>query len=256
LTLRRSYSQQTQKIWQHGTYRGSLIALEAMRFVVAFALILLLIPRFLNIQQTLMITLVTLICFIALFSKVLHGIYNWFERTFVDNLAGDKTPVTPALAPWDAHIVTLEIAPESPVAGLTLEEIKVRERFGVSIALISRGRHLIAAPTRHDRLLPHDHISVIGTDEQIAQFETYLQPNAEVDFERGVENYSLHRLAISRQSIYRDKTIRASGLREKTHGLVVGVERNGERILNPDSTLVIQPNDTLWLVAPADFKNY
>ncbi|HRS09358.1 MAG TPA: hypothetical protein P5221_11065 [Bacteroidia bacterium] len=42
--------------------------------------------------------------------------------------------------------------------------------------------------------------------------------------------------------------MRSSGIREKALGLVAGIERNGERILNPDSTTIFQTDDLVWLV--------
>ena len=30
--------------------------------------------------------------------------------------------------------------------------------------------------------------------------------------------------------------------------MIVGIERNGERILNPDSSMKFELNDTLWIV--------
>ena len=44
------------------------------------------------------------------------------------------------------------------------------------------------------------------------------------------------------------KSIRQSQLREKTNGLVVGIERKGKRILNPDSQMVLEKDDILWIV--------
>jgi CPA2 family monovalent cation:H+ antiporter-2 len=44
------------------------------------------------------------------------------------------------------------------------------------------------------------------------------------------------------------KTIRNSGIRERTNGLVVGIERNKERILNPDSNTVFEWGDIVWIV--------
>ena len=37
-------------------------------------------------------------------------------------------------------------------------------------------------------------------------------------------------------------------MREKTKGLIVGVEKNGRRILNPDSDLVFEEGDIVWIV--------
>jgi len=42
-------------------------------------------------------------------------------------------------------------------------------------------------------------------------------------------------------------TIRESRVREKTQGLIVGIERKGTRILNPDSTTFFHPGDVIWL---------
>ena len=44
------------------------------------------------------------------------------------------------------------------------------------------------------------------------------------------------------------KSIRESELREKTNGLVVGLERRGKRILNPESQLILEKDDILWIV--------
>jgi CPA2 family monovalent cation:H+ antiporter-2 len=45
-----------------------------------------------------------------------------------------------------------------------------------------------------------------------------------------------------------NQSIRNSGIRETTQGLVVGIERAGERILNPDSNLVFENGDVVWIV--------
>ena len=44
------------------------------------------------------------------------------------------------------------------------------------------------------------------------------------------------------------RTIRESELRELTKGLVVGVEHNGKRILNPESNFIFSKNDVVWVV--------
>jgi CPA2 family monovalent cation:H+ antiporter-2 len=43
-------------------------------------------------------------------------------------------------------------------------------------------------------------------------------------------------------------SIRESRIREFTKGLVVGIERNDERILNPDSSTVFEWHDVVWIV--------
>jgi CPA2 family monovalent cation:H+ antiporter-2 len=42
------------------------------------------------------------------------------------------------------------------------------------------------------------------------------------------------------------KSISESHIREAD--MVVGIERNGKRLLNPESDLILQKNDILWVV--------
>jgi CPA2 family monovalent cation:H+ antiporter-2 len=68
------------------------------------------------------------------------------------------------------------------------------------------------------------------------------------DFAIASRDYSLEQHFINTESSFVGKTIRLSGLREATKGIVVGIERGGERILNPDSALTIEKDDLLWIV--------
>lgn len=45
-----------------------------------------------------------------------------------------------------------------------------------------------------------------------------------------------------------NKSISESKTRERSKGLVVRIERNGKRILNPESDLVFDINDKVWIV--------
>jgi CPA2 family monovalent cation:H+ antiporter-2 len=47
---------------------------------------------------------------------------------------------------------------------------------------------------------------------------------------------------------YIGKSIRQSQIREKTNGLIVGLERGGQRKLNPESHEVLERGDILWIV--------
>jgi len=53
---------------------------------------------------------------------------------------------------------------------------------------------------------------------------------------------------VDEHTLLKGLTIRESGIREKTSGLVVGIERDGQRILNPESQTVLEWNDIVWIV--------
>src|SRR5690606_8477857 len=132
----------------------------------------------------------------------------------------------------------------------TLMELQWRERYGINIVFIRRGEKLIHAPGRYNKLLPHDLVGIIATDEQIQKFKPVFDakdesiPAAEVN----IEDIALQKIVVNEYTKLKGKDIRSSGLRERTNGLVIGIERGGQRILNPESTTVFEWDDIVWIV--------
>jgi CPA2 family monovalent cation:H+ antiporter-2 len=149
------------------------------------------------------------------------------------------------LMPWDGHMSIFDIGKESNLAGKTLEELRIRENLGINIAFIRRGEVTIPIPTKNERLFPGDEICVIGTDEQITQFTNYLDKQVEAANSIDETEIVLRQMEISNEEFVQ-KTI--GQFRGKTGGLVVGLERNGNRILNPESHLLLEKNDIIWVV--------
>jgi CPA2 family monovalent cation:H+ antiporter-2 len=62
----------------------------------------------------------------------------------------------------------------------------------------------------------------------------------------------LKKIRVTESMYLLGQSIRESGIREKTNGLVVGIERGGRRVLNPESTTVFENNDKVWIVGDAE----
>jgi CPA2 family monovalent cation:H+ antiporter-2 len=58
----------------------------------------------------------------------------------------------------------------------------------------------------------------------------------------------LKNFTVAQSSRLCNKTIRESGIRESVKALIVGIERNGNRILNPESTFKFENGDIVWIV--------
>lgn len=180
------------------------------------------------------------------FSKI----YQWFEAQFLSHLHEKsdlkREKLISQLAPWDAHLSRLHVSPDSVLVGKKLSEIGVRENYGVTIAMIERGQRQIAAPRRDDFIMAHDQLLIIGTDDQLSQFAKLL----ETHLHKTVCNqqYELHSISLNKDHSWVGQSIRDSGIREITDGLVVGIERKGRRILNPDSSLLLDDGDHIWIV--------
>jgi CPA2 family monovalent cation:H+ antiporter-2 len=62
------------------------------------------------------------------------------------------------------------------------------------------------------------------------------------------ESITLVKIVVDEHNKLKGQTIRESAIREKTNGLVVGIERNGKRLLNPVSDTAFEWEDVIWLV--------
>jgi len=184
---------------------------------------------------------------LAIFRKKIQAFYGKIEMSFLTNF-NERDSATINLTPWDTHITKFELNAQSPYIGKSLFESRMREEFGVNIVAIERGDFMINVPNRDNHLYPDDKISVIGTDEQLSNFKIFLESSAP-QIEDVTQNISLHHFTISKNSALVGQSIRESGIRERTQGLIVGIERNGERILNPESNVIFEPEDKVWLVA-------
>ena len=115
--------------------------------------------------------------------------------------------------------------------------------------MIDRGARLIMAPGRNEQIFPSDKLSAIGTDEQLDNFKKYFEnvPERLTNIQQKQE-VALKQYLIKEQSPFLGQSIRESKIRERTKVIVVGIEREGKRILNPDSSMVFEKEDIVWIV--------
>jgi CPA2 family monovalent cation:H+ antiporter-2 len=252
LSIRRMQRHAYSHLWLNKKYtRGPLIALEVLRIALGTFFVAFLIYQFYDTMIAMIIALVIIVTGLFVFSRKLQSFYDRLENRFLGNLnARQLANAQPEILPWDTHLTELVVAPESVMVGKTLVDLAVREKYGINIALIERGKIMIPTPSREERLYPHDKVLIIGSDDQLAAvkplFEGRMDSLDENSFPK--KDMTLQKVVINSQSPIYKQSIRDSGIREKSQGLVVGIERQGIRILNPDSNLVFENEDIVWIV--------
>lgn len=258
LSFRKVAMVELQEILKERKYKGPFYMIAILRmtlavFYLGFLLNLLLPP------VIAFIALIIAVIVYMMFKKRINQQYYWLENHFMSNFNAREIVKAGRsrrdLIPWDGHMTTFEIAKESNLAGKSLKELKLREELGINVAFIKRGEITINIPTRNDRLFPGDEICVIGTDMQVQDFKAFLDKN-ESDLPEAVKESDIilaQYELMNHESV--GKTIRESNIREKTHGLIVGLERNKKRILNPESHIVLNQADILWIVGSKKLLN-
>ncbi len=237
--------------------RGPILLLELSRLVIAILLLGFVLNAFFDTPTALIAAGIIMTLSILLFYQRLQAFYHRIEERFMQNLnarglegSGKSTRL---LLPWDAHFAFLEVSPDSEYIGKSLQQLKIREKFGINLVLIERGSKTIQLPKPTELLYPYDRIEVIGTDEQLDIFREQIEIKTSGDSYLAQEdNIILEKIEILPNSRLRGKSIRNSKIREITNCMIVGLERNGERILNPDSSMIIEKEDLLWIAGEKD----
>ncbi len=267
LMARRPDNMAYREMWLEKSYnRGPLLLIEVLRVIIGIVLISIWVFRLFSTQLAMLIAVPFIVLVVFLFKKRIQQFYGRIEQRFLTNLnardvGGAEATLTENmsratrrfesdLAPWDAHIVELEANPQSDFIGKSLKGLAWREKYGINIVYIRRGEKLIHAPGRYDTLLPFDKVGILATDEQIQAFKPVFDPTADGEDLNAVDinDITLQKVVVNEHTKLKGQNIRDSKVREKTNGLVIGIERNEQRILNPDSTTVFEWDDVIWIV--------
>ncbi len=258
LALKKIVPTSTNSFLLNLKYKVRLVIMgEIIRIAIAvFLLYFLFSQLFVTFTALFTFLAITIILLIAL-SKYLRIVYNYIEQRFVTNLYARELetgkPQNERL-PWNIHVEKFEIQPESDFAGKTLLQLALREKFRINIVMIERGELKITIPNKDDLLFPGDSISVIGTSGHLEQFGKALETSVIEVSEPAYNEMILQTFTVTGDSPLTGRTILESGIRQKAFGLVIGIERNEERILNPESYVTFLENDRVWVVRESAVK--
>ncbi len=254
LTARKMGKNAYTTLWLNKYNRGPILMLEFVRIVIAIMLVGFLLDQFFSTLTALILAATIIVISFIIFSRKLQSYSARIEERFMTNFNAremkESTTKIDKLSPWDAHIAYFEVPTHSFVVGKSLKDAQLREQFGINIAMILRGETKIPLPNRDEIIYPLDKIAVIGTDDQLLNFKTRLEEAADMTATREVVSDAIDLIpfVVKPGFPFIGLSIRESSIREKTKGLIVGIERNGERILNPDSAMIFQLDDTVWIV--------
>lgn len=255
LTVKKIGKTAYTSLWLNRYNRGPILVLELSRVLMSIFLVGFLFDRFFSTFTAFLLAIAIIVVALLFFSHKIQSYSARIERRFMSNYNAreqkESSSKIDRLTPWDAHIAYFDVSPHSFVVGKTLLELTLREQYGINIAMIQRGGKKIYVPGRNEKLYPQDHIAVIATDGQLNVFREKLEEytDAQDPDKEIVEDIDLIAITVDTGFPFLGKSVSESKIREATQGLIVGIERNGERILNPDSNTKFLLKDTIWIVA-------
>ncbi len=239
------------------TYRFShavVIPVLVLRYFVAVFSVGLAVAGYVDIAIGFLLVIAVIVVGVVLFSRRADNFYDQIEERFTKNFNSRQDQASfhiPAGMENDFAMERLRMTPASPLAGMTLAESHIRDTYGANVVTIERGEKVIDMPGKDQILMPTDILTVIGTEEQVSAIRADIEKEADML----VHDHSNHEMHMYRYHVEAGGplcglAVGTSALATKHNALVLAIERNGKKIVNPDRHTIFQHNDLLWFVSP------
>ncbi|MFM6929177.1 MAG: cation:proton antiporter [Bdellovibrio sp.] len=238
--------------------RGLNAGIAFGRIALAVVLLSVMVAQFVSFKIASGALAAVIVLAMVFTSRYGERFYKFFEAEFLGNLTEKekedlrKTEVQHNLQlPWDAAISVFELPLESGLVGKSLRELAFKENWSVTIASVIRGERSFFAPSGDFVLWPFDKIACFGSESELNDLHEKLEKDREEHrwVSKETPRYRMSSFEIDFQSPLKGLSIRESGLRERDKVLIVGIERNDEKILGPSAATVLQVGDLVWIVS-------
>lgn len=260
IMIKKNHSEEFQALWTERANRLPLVATIVIRIFLVGAFLMVVFSELIHLSVGLLLGIVVLVILGMIFSRGLKRQSILIERTFFKNLRsrdvhaeyrGEKKPeYAGRLLSKDLHLTDYELPGETAWAGSTLAELNFGKKYGVQVVSILRGKRRINIPGANTPLYPFDKITVLGTDTDLEVFgEELTKATHTVDADLIEESEMiLRQFEVDENSPFNGLTPPQTGIRNKHHCLIAGVERGDEELHALDIHEPFSVGDVIWVV--------
>ena len=260
IVMKKNHSNEWRRLWVESSInRIPLLFTIFVRFVIALGFIFYICNYLTRFTNALMIIIGVMVVSLMIASRWTKKRSIKMERVFIHNLRsrdimaqvnGEKKPLYEGhLLDRDIHISEFEVPVDSTWGGKSLQQLHLRQRFGIDMSSIMRGSQRLNIPNGETIIFPGDKLQVIGNDEQLQKFATSIaQDIYPEDLEIEKREMKLRQLIISSKSEFCGESLIESGIRDKYNCMVVGLEKGQENLTKIAPSYVFQKGDILWIV--------
>ncbi len=194
---------------------------------------------------------------VAVFSNKLIYWHSQWQSSVRDVLAEDPRAATEAVADvargkrlqdleqWNLHLRDAIVPDAASYGGQTLAELSIPSRFGCAVLELERNGHVITAIRPDLRVYPGDKLLLLGQDEQIkAAREFLLRARATGDQSEEFRG-SVLETSVMPSVPNAGRTLAELKLAQSTGVRVVGIERNGTKIIAPSGEERLEAGDNV-----------
>ncbi|MCB1018727.1 MAG: SLC13 family permease [Acidobacteria bacterium] len=166
-------------------------------------------------------------------------------------LLPERKPAVPTTVDARRYTVQMEVRPDSPIVGKSIEQAGLRHLPGLYLAEIERDGQSLPAPSPGAVLEANDRLSFAGILESVVDLRKIrglVPATNQVDKISGPESdRALVEAVVAHNSPLVGRTVRASRFRTTYNAAIIAVHRNGGQVKAKVGDIQLRPGDTLLL---------
>lgn len=152
---------------------------------------------------------------------------------------------------WGITVQELILPEHATASGKTIMELGVRSRFGCTVVEVDRQGHILIAPEPTQTLYAGDRLLLLGTPAQIAAARGGLAESTVPDKAAAFNHARLETVRVP-EGPHAGRTLAELKITRHLGVLIVGVNRGGNRIVNPSGSERISVDDELLVLGAPD----
>ncbi len=244
--------------------RPPLVVMTLIKIVILELIALIPVETLFNINNLLIVLLIPLSVFLIARSDFIATYYLQLETRFFANL-NQKTMEERGGARkrqhWlneDYSIFSWDVPASAAYAGKTIQELDWGRKDAVYVVKVRHGDKKMPMPPAKTVLHAGDHVHVIGDKVSLETFYKTLGIDQQVHMrtlkEFLDENYTggnalaCAAIRVRGTEPYVGKPIKRSRITTRNNCMILGIERDGYATTMPDSNMLIEKGDILWII--------
>jgi CPA2 family monovalent cation:H+ antiporter-2 len=205
-----------------------------------------------------LVIVVVLVLVLLVFSRRLIYLHSKWHHSLKDVFTANLPPAQQRLLQWQErsldwgiNLQELVIPEHAACSGSSIAELAIRSRYGCSVVEVGRHGHTIINPRPSTTLYSGDRLLLVGAREQIEALQMALGRLHESE---SAVHFDAARLetVLMPFGCRSGATLAELQIPHHTGVLVVGIARNGQKIINPSGKERVFAGDELLVLGTVD----
>ncbi len=169
-----------------------------------------------------------------------------------EKFTGTTAPWMAAHSDWNLTLGDCTLPDLADARGHTLGELALRTKFGCTVAGVERQGVMVGNPRGDMILYPRDKVLLLGTPEQVAAGKEFLHHASGAPISSNFDEVRMESVELPPGSGMHGRTLAELAISKEFGLQIAGINRHGQRILNPGGDEKLFTSDNVLVLGSPD----